>query len=447
MISLTMALLMSASVCLFSSCQYINGLLTPQKPECAVHSLGEWKITKQPSCGAGKEERACKNCDYKETKDIPGSGDFYAHTFDQNTLCTTCGHQEFIESDEYTGAAKYVDVATYESCIVTLWWNSSKTYALMLSLSGGAYQDPWYTIAGYEGTPVNVVLPKKFRNVAIESLGGPIGDKLDVSSYGFRECKTLEGIIIPENTTIHASSFYKCSALNKIVIKTPARNFSNIFTGTAFWKNYQGEVVYLDEFCLGPKEEAPAKVTIKEGTKKIVDYAFEENTSLTEVTIPKSLTTMGKNAFKDCTSLTKVTILDGVTSISVSAFQGCTSLTEITIPNSVTAIKTDAFSGCSSLKEITIPSSVTSIYNSAFLNCTSLTKVTLPDGITSIESYTFQGCSDLEEIVLPKSVTKIGYKAFTDCRSLKKVYINRRCTLDATSFKNCHPDIKFIYHD
>lgn len=448
MISLTMALLMSASVCLFSSCQYINGLLTPQKPECAVHSLGEWKITKQPSCGAGKEERACKNCNYKETKDIPGSGDFFAHTFDQNTLCTTCGHQEFIESDEYMGAAKYVDVVTNESCIVTLWWNSSKTYALMLSLSGGAYQEPWYTVAGYEGAPVNVVLPKIFRNVAIESLGGPIGDKLYVSSYGFRECKTLESIIIPEDTTIDGSSFYKCNALNKIVIKTPARNFYNNFTGTAFWKNYEGEVVYLDEICLGPKEESPSKVIIKEGTKTLVHRAFYNATSLIEITIPTSLTDMGRDAFENCTSLTKVTILyGGLTNIKSSAFQGCSSLTEINIPNSVTSIENYAFSECSSLKEITIPKSVTSISSFAFSNCTSLTKVNLPYGFTTIHRSIFEGCTSLEEIAIPNSVTSIGYQAFKNCYSLKKVYVNKKCSIDRTAFENCPKDLEIIYYN
>ena len=62
-ISLMMALLINASVGLFSSCQYINGALgslpssTPQKTECVEH------------------------------------------TFNEATLCTTCGYQEFIESE------------------------------------------------------------------------------------------------------------------------------------------------------------------------------------------------------------------------------------------------------------------------------------------------------------------------------------------------------------
>ena len=45
----------------------------------------------------------------------------------------------------------------------------------------------------------------------------------------------------------------------------------------------------------------------------------------------------------DCTSLTNVTIPNSVTSIGSYAFVFCTSLTSVTIPNSVTSIGEAAF--------------------------------------------------------------------------------------------------------
>jgi len=54
---------------------------------------------------------------------------------------------------------------------------------------------------------------------------------------------------------------------------------------------------------------------------------------------------------------------------------GCTSLTSITIPDSVTTIGYGTFALCTSLTSITIPNSVTSIGGSAFYGCSGLTSV------------------------------------------------------------------------
>ena len=62
-----------------------------------------------------------------------------------------------------------------------------------------------------------------------------------------------------------------------------------------------------------------------------------------------------------------------MTSIGDSAFYCCDSLTNITIPDSVTSIGDNAFYCCDSLTNITIPDSVTSIGDYAFYDCTNLT--------------------------------------------------------------------------
>jgi len=92
--------------------------------------------------------------------------------------------------------------------------------------------------------------------------------------------------------------------------------------------------------------------------------------------------------FSDCTSLTEITIPDSVTSIGSGAFSGCTSLTEITIPAGVTSIGGGMFSGCTSLTKITIPDSVTSIGSGAFSR-TGLTEITIPANVKSIGDYAF----------------------------------------------------------
>ena len=175
-------------------------------------------------------------------------------------------------------------------------------------------------------------------------------------------------------------------------------------------------------------------VTIGDSVTEIGDYAFYNCNSLISVTIPNSVTSIGREAFYGCTSLTSVTIPDGVTSIGELAFFNCESLTSITIPDSVTEIGWRAFYGCTSLTSITIPDSVTSIAYGAFYHCTSLTSITIPDSVTSIEAFAFCDCSSLASIKIPDSVTSIGDDAFLYCRSLKEIILPNR-------FKE---DIEFI---
>ncbi len=171
------------------------------------------------------------------------------------------------------------------------------------------------------------------------------------------------------------------------------------------------------------------------------------------VVIPNGVTSIGYGAFACCSSLTSVTIPRSVKSIS-SSFFSCFSLERIevdpqnrwfksidgnlyskdgktfikyatgkkedkfVIPNGVISIHFDAFSQCKSLTIITIPDGVTSIYNGAFCECSSLTSVTLPDSVTSIGKHAFSGCSSLTSIVIPNSVFSIEDYAFMECPNL-----------------------------
>ena len=64
-----------------------------------------------------------------------------------------------------------------------------------------------------------------------------------------------------------------------------------------------------------------------------------------------------------------------MTSIGNYAFEECTGLTSVTIPNSVTSIGDLAFSECSGLTFVTIPNSVTSIGGCAFAYCENIENV------------------------------------------------------------------------
>ena len=107
------------------------------------------------------------------------------------------------------------------------------------------------------------------------------------------------------------------------------------------------------------------------------------------------ITITGRNLFSS-SFLDIPSTIEGkiVTTIGKSAFED-SSLTSITIPNSVTTIGEFAFGNCNSLKSITIPDSVTTIEGFVFYDCDSLTSITIPDSVISIGVDAFDDCESI----------------------------------------------------
>ena len=177
---------------------------------------------------------------------------------------------------------------------------------------------------------------------------------------------------------------------------------------------------------------------IKDGTKVICDSAFWYCTSLRELVIPSSVTSIGNSACGGCRSLCELVIPSSVTSIGDGVFKDCSSLRELVIPSSITSIGYGAFYLCTSLCELVIPPSVTSIEDYAFNNCTSLRELVIPSSVTSIGDGAFYFCTSLQELVIPPSVSNIGYDTFNNCTSLRELVIPSSVTrIGGLSFNNC----------
>ena len=101
--------------------------------------------------------------------------------------------------------------------------------------------------------------------------------------------------------------------------------------------------------------------------------------------LPAALSSIGRRAFDQCTSLAELTLPATLTSIDDYAFFECSSLTSITFPASpLTTFNLRAFVGCSSLTNVNF-----SISRFAFIRCdVCLVKLTLPAALSRTDEGT-----------------------------------------------------------
>lgn len=206
--------------------------------------------------------------------------------------------------------------------------------------------------------------------------------------------------------------------------------------------------------------------------KRIGEYAFSSKQSLTNVSIPNTVTNIERLAFLD-SGLKSIAIPDGVINISQSAFANCRSLADVTFGIAVQSIEDDAFYGCTSLTKVFIPSNLTNIYSTAFVYCTSLTNFdvapfnpvfssvsgvlldkieaavirypagrhgnyTFPSSVSSIGDNAFEFCFNLTNTVLSDAITNIGRYAFYGCNNATNFTLSSSLqTVGDYAFSSC----------
>ena len=150
---------------------------------------------------------------------------------------------------------------------------------------------------------------------------------------------------------------------------------------------------------------SPPDVELGEGWTVIGKRAFEDNTTITSIHIPASVTSIEYDAFYGTASLKTVTFAptSKLGSIGDYAFEE-TALISIIIPASVTSIGEGAFYGTASLKTVTFAptSKLETIRESAF-DGTALISIIIPASVTSIENYAFWAAASLKTVTFNPS--------------------------------------------
>ena len=263
--------------------------------------------------------------------------------------------------------------------------------------------------------------------------------------------------------------------------------------GSGKMRDYERKLFSASTIPWSSKREQIENVVLSEGIMTIGQRTFH-SCSLTSITIPSSVTTIGKNAFSGCCSLETINVsennqhfasADGILFTknmeTLVCYPAGKKESNFTVPNSATTIGKRAFSGCSSLTSVVIPSSITTIELDAFSDCSSLIsgtigtinwkldketgemtffgkgkmesfysypwegtkysikKVTISEGITTVGESAFYECSSLTSITIPNSVTTIGEYAFCSCSSLGSIIIpDSVTTIGFCAFWSCH---------
>lgn len=282
-----------------------------------------------------------------------------------------------------------------------------------------------FTIEGtilkaYSGNAAVVVVPEEVTDIGTVFMNNTYIQKVilpegitQLANYAFYNCTNLAEINIPANvTTIGNYCFDYCGSLSTV-----------IFEGTALTSigNYS--------FAFTTSLKA---IDLPEGLTTINTAAFNAS-GIEEIVMPSTLSVIGDGAFYYALALRSVTFNEGLENICREAFYGCSSLKEIIIPDSVTSISrysvTSAgstssnyytFAYCTSLERVVLGSNVTKIGKYTFYGCSSLKEIEW-GGVTALYGYAFAACG-FEELTLPEQITSFNTYAFADNVNLKKVY-------------------------
>lgn len=186
-----------------------------------------------------------------------------------------------------------------------------------------------------------------------------------------------------------------------------------------------------------------SEATFTETGKIVPESIFQNCKNLQHVDL-SNMTEIGKGAFEN-SALTDISIPASVTKICAHAFRYCSALKTLEFvagtPEKELVLETEAFFGCGNMdlaNNGVLPSRIISIANRTFQGC-GITKLTLPqnDKLTGVSRKldfngvqtdymgalgygVFFGCLKLTDLTIPANVTVINEVAFQDC-NLKNV--------------------------
>ena len=175
---------------------------------------------------------------------------------------------------------------------------------------------------------------------------------------------------------------------------------------------YRYENRVLTEYTGTRTRIHPHLTVSKEAVVGLGDGVFKGSQTIEYFSVAHNdeFTTIGAEAFMN-SSLRNVDLFDSVTTIGARAFAGCTQLEALTLPDSLTTIGEGALDGLTGLKKLVIQCDPAIIPAGVFANLPALSDVTVEFG--AIPAHMFEG-SGVTVLTLGAGVTEIGDSAFAN---------------------------------
>ena len=266
-------------------------------------------------------------------------------------------------------------------------------YTKGLSFSAG-------TVTGYTGTSRQVVVPDLYEQFPVTEIG----------QGAFRD-SDVRSVLLPAGiTTVGEAAFYACHYLTSV--------------------NLTQNVTSLGAYAFADAQRLESFGTL--AVSAIPEGLFLGCNQLDSVVLGGEPTSIGALAFADCVSLTEFTVPDTVTEIGAQAFEDCTSLTTIRLSAALSSLGENALAGCTALQSVTVPDTNAdytvedgNLYEGARLlryvaGDKQETSFTLPAGKMSVGPYAFEDNANLTELVFGEN-TDIAHGAFAGMSALQKL--------------------------
>ncbi len=207
-----------------------------------------------------------------------------------------------------------------------------------------------------------------------------------IADYAFEYCEDLQAIILPASLIDMGDGvFQQCYGLQYIEVAEGNPLLKS--DEGVLYKNIESDTAMT--LLVYPGARNRSEYSVLEGTAIIDSYALSANSSLKEITLPRSLKRIDLFAFSECLMLEAINVVEGnvmytsdngvlytADGSSLLQFPQAKMAPEFEIPEGVEGIGELGFSMVRGVSELTIPSTMKNIGEMAFFFTQSLTKIT-----------------------------------------------------------------------